>query len=604
MAKGTLKINSKNILPIIKKWLYTDKDVFLRELVSNSCDAISKRNALDENSTEHRIDITTDKEKKTLTITDTGLGMNEEEVKKYIAQLAFSGAEEFIQKTEEQSQKESIIGHFGLGFYSAFMPSDKVEIQTLSYEKGATAVFWSCDGSPSYTIKKGEKENVGTSVILHINEESEKFLEKQTLSAILTKYCRFLPYKIYVDGDLINDKEPLWVKKPSECTDQDYLDFYKVLYPMEPEPMFWVHLNIDYPFKLKGVLYFPAIHDKFDPNKPACHLYCNRVFVADSCKNIIPDYLSALRGMIDSPEIPLNVSRSNLQMDKTVRQLGAHIAKKVADKMVSIFKASKEQFAEKWPHLEIVTKLGVLQDEKFYEKVKPCLIWKTSEDNWSTLEEYLERKGGEDKKVYYYHDDKHVSHFYEMYKNKGIEILFASSHLDIPLINFLESKNPGVSFQRLDGSADESIIDKSREKTVLDSDGKSQSVKIAKTIEELLGNENVSVEAKSLTSDDVAGFIVMDEKMRRMRDYFSLTGQKPMEGMLDKHTLVVNTNSPLIESILKLGANKKELAKELTAQMYELSLLTQRELSPKDFSNFLKRSSSMLTKLSSIASEA
>ncbi|PCI75074.1 molecular chaperone HtpG [Candidatus Aerophobetes bacterium] len=605
MAKGTLKINSKNILPIIKKWLYTDKDVFLRELVSNSCDAISKLKSLvGGEDGDHRITLTIDKEKSTLTITDTGLGMSEDEVKKYIAQLAFSGAEDFIKQAEEDSHKESIIGHFGLGFYSAFMPSSKVEIETLSYLEGATPVFWSCDGSPSYTISKGSKTSVGTSVILHINEENKNFLEQANLKAILKKYCSFLPYKIHLGEEVINEHEPLWIKKPSECSDQDYLDFYKVLYPFEQEPMFWVHLNVDYPFKLKGILYFPVIGEKFDSNKPSCHLYCNRVFVADSCKNVIPDYLTALRGVIDSPEIPLNVSRSNLQMDKTVKQLGSHIAKKVADKLVSMHTTSKETYIEKWPNLEIVIKLGVLQDEKFYEKVKTCLLWKTSNDTWTTVEEHLERKSEDDKKIYYYHDDKHLSDFYEMYKNKGIEILFAPSHLDIPLINFLESKKPGLSFQRLDGAADECILDKSREKNVLDSDGKSQSAKIAQAIEALLDNKDVKVEAKSLTSDEVPGFVVMEEKTRRMRDYFSITGQSGLDGMMDKHTLVVNTNSPLVNSIMRLKDTEQTLAKELTAQMYELSLLSQRELSPKAFSSFLKRSNQMLSQLSEIASKA
>ncbi len=606
MAKGTLKISSENILPIIKKWLYTEKDVFVRELVSNGCDAIAKLKTITGESSNdaHRIDIKIDKEKSTLTITDTGLGMDKDEVKKYIAQLAFSGAEEFIKNQEEKSDEDQIIGHFGLGFYSAFMPSSKVEIDTLSYKEGSTSVFWSCDGSPSYTIKDGSKDKVGTSIILHITEENQSFLEVETLKAILKKHCRFLPVPIHLGEELINDKEPLWVKKPSECTDQEYLDFYKVLYPFDPEPMFWIHLNVDYPFKLKGILYFPTIGEKFDNNQPSAQLYCNRVFVADNCKNIIPDYLTALRGVIDSPEIPLNVSRSNLQMDKSVKQLGKHIAKKVADKLSNILTTSRQTYIEKWPHLEIVIKLGVLQDENFYEKVKSCLLWKSSDDTWTTVEDYLTRNEKQEKKVYYYHDDKHLSDFYEMYKNKGIEILFAPSHLDVPLINFLESKIEGISFVRLDGSADEAIIDKSREKTVLDSDGKSQSVKIAQAVEELLGNSNVKVEAKSLTSDEVPGFVVMEEKTRRMRDYFSITGQKQLDGFMDKHTLVVNTNSPLIEAIVNLKDKQKELATDLTAQMYELSLLTQRELSPKDFSSFLKRSNQMLSKLSEIAVKA
>lgn len=599
MTQGTLKIHSENILPIIKKWLYTDKDIFLRELVSNACDAMSKLKILRDqgkasfNDEELRIDIELDKDAKTLKIFDTGLGMTSAEVKKYIAQLAFSGAEEFVKKYQEESSQESIIGHFGLGFYSAFMVSDQVEIDTLSFDAKATPAHWSCDGSPEYTLEAGKREKRGTEITLHITADSEEFLEENHVKTILMKHCRFLPYPIHLNGKHLNEIEPLWIKPASECTDQDYLDFYKALYPLEPDPIFWIHLNVDYPFNLKGILYFPKLNRRLDPNQSSVHLYCNRVFVSDNCKDLIPDFLTVLRGMIDSPDIPLNVSRSNLQMDRTVRQLASHISKKVSDKLTSQWQSNREDFIKRWPDIEMIIKLGILQDDKFYDRIKGCLIWKTSNDEWTTLDEYLERH--EDKKVFYHHDDKQTSHFFDMYKAKGIEILFAASHLDSPLISALEAKHTGVKFQRLDGAVDDVILDKDREKTVLDTDGKTEAVHIADFFRSRLKQEGVEVEAKSLASDQVPTFIMMAEEERRMRDYFALSGQDLPQSMGQKRTLVVNTNNALVQSIQKL--KDPELAESLVQQLYELSLLSQRELEPSEFSNFLKRSSELLESL-------
>ncbi|MCB1080498.1 MAG: molecular chaperone HtpG, partial [Chlamydiia bacterium] len=525
MSKGTLKIHSENILPIIKKWLYTDKNIFLRELVSNACDAMSKLKILrDEgkvsfNDEELRIDIEVKKDAKTLTILDTGIGMTAKEVEKYIAQLAFSGAEEFVKKYQKEGEQEQMIGHFGLGFYSSFMVSKEVEIDTLSFTKSAKAAHWSCDGSPDYTLDAGSRTERGTTITLHIAPDSEDFLEEGHLRDILLKHCRFLPYPIYLNGKQINELEPLWIKPASECTDQNYLDFYRALYPLEPDPIFWIHLNVDYPFHLKGILYFPKLNRRLDPNQSSVHLYCNRVFVSDSCKDLIPDYLSVLRGVIDSPDIPLNVSRSNLQMDRTVRQLSSHISKKVSDKLTSQWQSDRDAFVQKWPDIEMIIKLGVLQDDKFYDRIKGCLVWKNSSHEWTTLEEYLERH--EDKKVFYHHDEKQTTHFFEMYKDKGVEILFSSSHLDTPLMSFLEGKIEGVKFQRLDGAVDETILDKEREKIVLDESGKTEAVHTANFFKAQL-DDTVAVEAKSLTSDHVPAFILIKEEERRMRDYFAL----------------------------------------------------------------------------------
>jgi len=610
MSQKKLQIHSENILPIIKKWLYTDKDIFLRELVSNSCDAISKMkilrdqgktNATDE---EFRIDITIDKEAKTLTITDTGIGMTAEEVEKYIAQLAFSGAEEFVEKYQSEEETQQIIGHFGLGFYSAFMVSDRVDIDTLSYEEKAKPAFWSCDGSPEYTLEAGKRESRGTMITLHLAKDAEEFADAAHIREILLKHCRFLPYPIFLDGNQINDKEPLWIKPASECTDQDYIDFYHMLYPFEPDPIFWIHLNVDYPFHLQGILYFPKLSKRFDHEQSSIHLYCNRVFVSDHCKEVIPEHFSILRGVVDSPDIPLNVSRSNLQADRTVRQLSSHISKKVADKLLSLYQTNRDDFVSRWSDIELIVKLGILRDEKFYEKIKPCLIWKTSDDTWTTVEEYLERnKEKAENKVFYHHDDKNLSHFFDMYKEKGLEILYAPSHLDTPLMSFLEDKLTPVKFQRLDGALEEAILDKDREKNVLDAAGKTESSKIADFIRTQLDKSTVEVEAKSLSSDSVPAFIVIHEDSRRMRDYLSLSGQEIPSEIGEKRTFVVNTNSPLIQSMTKLGDKDPELAKEMALQLYELSLLSQKELEPTHFPEFLKRSNAVLEKLSKHAVE-
>lgn len=601
MTQGTLKIHSENILPIIKKWLYTDREIFLRELVSNACDAMSKLKILrDKGNTEFkdeelRIDINIDKGGKTIKISDTGLGMTGEEVEKYIAQLAFSGAEEFVKKYQDEAGTDQMIGHFGLGFYSSFMVSDSVEIDTLSYQEGSEAAHWICDGSPDYTLDKGKRDARGTVITLNINKESEEFLEEGQIRKMLLKHCRFLPFPIYLNDKQINDSEPLWIKPASECTDKDYLDFYRVLYPAEPDPIFWIHLNVDYPFNLKGILYFPKVTRRFDPNQTHLQLYCNRVFVSDNCKDLIPDYLTVLRGVIDSPDIPLNVSRSNLQMDRTVRQLSGHISKKVSDTLASQLQSDREGYIAKWPDIEMIIKLGILQDDKFYDRVKNSLIWKTSNNEWTTIEEYAERHP--EKKVYYHHDEKQTSHFFEMYKDKGAEILFAPSHLDSPLMSFLEGKLSGVKFQRIDGGVDDIILDKEREKTLLDTNGKTEAVKLADIFRSLLKDEGVEIDAKSLSSDTVPAFMMISEEERRMRDYFALSGQNLPFGN-KKGTLVINTNSALIQSIPKLEEKDSDLATSLVKQLYELSLLSQKELEPDAFSAFLKRSSELLEKLS------
>jgi molecular chaperone HtpG len=596
----TLKIHTENILPIIKKWLYSDRDIFVRELVSNACDALHKIKIIDSESgqIEHRIDIAIDKEKRTLTFVDTGLGMTSEEVEKYIAQIAFSGAEEFLGKYQSNNEKDQIIGHFGLGFYSAYMVAEKVTIDTLSYQQGAEPAFWACDGSSEYQLEKGQRSVRGTEITLYIDKENEEFLEEARLKKILDQYCAFLPFPISLNGKRINDTEPLWIKAPSECTENDYLEFYRKLYPMEQDPIFWVHLNVDYPFHLKGILYFPKITRRFDWAQSQIKLFCNRVFVSDHCKDIVPDYLMALRGALDSPDIPLNVSRSYLQMDRTVRQLSSHISKKVADRLCTLYETERETFINAWSDVEVIIKLGILQDEKFYERAKEFLIWKNLKAEWTTLEQYAElHKEAYQNKVFYTSDDKLSAPFLDLYKNKGIEILIANTHVDTALMNYLENKLSPITFQRVDGKVDDAILDTSRENTQLDDDGKTEGVKIADFFRSQLAEQSVEVEAKSLASDSLPAFIVIDENMRRMRDYLALSQQSLPGAFGDKQTFVVNTNSKLIHTIYGLKDKSPELAKEMTTHVYELSLLSQKELEPGRLSAFVERSTAVLEKL-------
>ncbi len=602
--KAKLKVHSENLLPIIKRWLYSDKDIFVRELVSNAIDAIHKTKILqdqgeaEQGEQEFRIDIKVDKEAKTLTFSDSGIGMSEEEVERYIAQVAFSSAEEFLENYKSENEGDQMIGHFGLGFYSAYMVSDRVEIQTRSYRADAIPVWWSCDGSTEYEIGEGTRESRGTEITLHVSEkEQEEFLDELYIRQILQRYCRFLPYPVYLNDTLINDKEPLWVKPPSQCSEEEYLDFYKTLYPMGEEPLFWIHLNVDYPFNLQGILYFPKNKTQMEQGKEEIGLYCNRVFVADGCKEVLPEFLLNLRGVIDSPDIPLNVSRSALQMDRTVRQLSMHISKKVADKLVSINKSDAEKYQNSWGDIQVTVKLGALQDPKFYERVKEALIWKNSKDEWTTVEQYTERNA--EKKIYYTFEERNTSHFLKMYEERNVEVLCMHPQIDNYLINFLEQKVEGAKFQRIDGGIDESILDKEREKNVLDTDGKSQAEGIATLVRSMLSEQEVEVEAKSLASNSLPGFIMIDEQGRRMRDTMLAMDPKMDTKAFAKRTFVVNTNHKLIESLPKLNKKNPELATALTGQLYQLSLLSQREMGPGEFDNYVEQSSNVLEQLAS-----
>lgn len=595
--EGNLKIHSENILPIIKKWLYTDKNIFFRELVSNAQDAITKLEHID-SVQEPRIDVILNKKAGTLTFKDNGIGMTQEEVETYITQVAFSGAEEFVQKYQK---KDAIIGHFGLGFYSSFMVAERVDIQTLSFQEGAKPVFWTSDGSIRYRIEEGTKTERGTEVILTISEEEKEFLEEVNVRKILQHFCSFLPYPIFFNDHQINEQPPLWMKSSTECTDKEYLDFYQTLFPFEDEPLFWVHLNVDVPFHLKGILYFPKIRKEQDLSRRSVKLFCNRVFVSDNCQEILPDYLMLLRGCLDSPDIPLNVSRSALQMDRTIKQLGQHITKKIADRLTSLHTHEKERFLSLWPDIEMIVKYGALQDEKFFDRVRSILLWKTSEQEWKTAEEIAEITGK--KEIFYTQDEKCNKAILDLYREKKIPVLLISPHLiDQSVIHHLENKLQ-LHFKRIDANIEEHLLDPSKEKNLLDAEGKTESGRLADLFRKKLKSHLCEVEAKSLASDELFGFVKLDESQRRMRDYLVMQGQSKLSQSC-KPTFVINTNNKLIHAIAKVEQKDPELAQDLALQLYDLALLSQKEIAPEEIGSFITRSSKVLEALTIKASNS
>ncbi|MEN9654749.1 MAG: chaperone protein htpG [Chlamydiota bacterium] len=598
MKENRLAIHSENILPIIKQWLYSDRDIFLRELVSNATDAIQKVHILTQagaatEKLEGRIDVDVDAKEGVIRISDNGIGMTEEEVEKYIAQIAYSGAEEFVQKYKTATDKDPIIGHFGLGFYSSFMVAMRVEIDTLSYVETASPARWVSDGSTTYTLGRGSKETRGTTITLHLSETAKEYLDAAKLKALLLEHCGFMQYPIYLNKAPLGNRAPLWLEKQaSECTEQDYLEFHRFLYPMEPDPLFWIHLSVDYPFHLKGILYFPKHTRRPDFREGTIRLYCNRVFVSDNCKNILPEYLTQLKGAIDSPDIPLNVSRSYLQMDGNVRQLSAHIAKKVADRLTQLIKTDRDKFIACWSDIEPILKLGLIQDEKFFDKAQDALLWKNNQGAWTTLTEYLDRAK---EKAITYTTQEHATPVTEAYQAKGIEIIVAPHPIDTALITTLEERR-SITFRRIDATIADALLDPSREHTLLDGDGKTKASRIASWIQKALSEKVATVEAKSLATDAIPALIVLDESERRFRDYLRLTGNEARA--VSQRQFVVNTNSPLIQAIERLADQGKiELATAITEGVYDLALLSQREMAPADVNSALQRQTELLARL-------
>lgn len=575
MTKGQLQIHSQNILPIIKKWLYSEKEIFVRELISNACDAIVKRSIADQAAVTPRIDVRIDKEAKTLTFSDTGIGLDAEEAEKYLAQIAFSGAEEFIKAYQTN---DAFIGHFGLGFYSAYMVADKVEVKSKSYKTDKEAILWSCDGSSEYEITPALRETVGTDIILHLGKEHEEFLDSDYLLENVRRFCLFLPYPIYVNDTLINDKEPLWLKAPTSCTDQEYLDFYQALYPFSEEPLFWIHLNVDYPFHVKGILYFPRVsNNNFDPNKNKIKLYSNRVFVSEDCKDILPEYLTILNGVIDSPDIPLNVSRSYLQVDKTVKALSSHIAKKVIDALDVLKKTDLERFYKVWADCEFIVKYGMLQDEKFAQKAKDLLVWKTTKGSFVTPDS--------SSTYYYITEEQLASPLVALYEQKNIDLLIAHMPIDAPVMSKLEHSS-SVKFKRIDSNVEDGLVDGST------SDDNSSLVEFVKNS---LGIESVAVEAKRLTTEDTSCFIVINEEERRLRDYLARISKENIPSAPVKKTFVINTSSSLIQKVHSM--QNKELAAMMVRELYDLAALGQKELTNEEMRSFITRNTKLLEKV-------
>ena len=574
MQKGKIGVTTENIFPIIKKFLYSDHEIFLRELISNAVDATQKLKVL-YNAGEFKQDpgdltirVKLDKKKKTLTVTDSGVGMTAEELDKYLNQIAFSSANDFLAKYKDQAN--NLIGHFGLGFYSSFMVADKVEVITRSWQEGAQAVKWTCDGSPEFTIEEAERASRGTDVILYIDNDSKEFLEEDRIEEILKKYCKFLPVEIafgkekewkdgkYVETDrdrIINNTKPAWTRKPAELKDEDYLNFYRELYPGSEEPMFYIHLNVDYPFKLTGILYFPRIKSNFDIQKNKIQLYCNQVFVTDSVEGIVPEFMTLLHGVIDSPDIPLNVSRSYLQSDSNVKKISSHITKKVADRLQEIFNKNREEFEKKWDDLKLFISYGMITDEKFYEKASKFALFKNTDGKYFTFDEYekqIKEKQTDKFKtlVYLYSTDKHDQYAYiEKAKEKGYDVLLLDGQLDLHLINFLEGKFKNSRFARVDADVIDKLIQKGEEKKSKLTQEQMDDLK-AVFKGQIKPDENFVVVFESLDETDAPVLITRSEYLRRMKDMSQVGGVFSFYGdMPDSYSLVLNGNHPLITRI-------------------------------------------------------
>ncbi|MEY4660527.1 MAG: molecular chaperone HtpG [Bacteroidota bacterium] len=600
MQKGQIRVQTENIFPIIKKFLYSEHDIFLRELIANAVDATQKLKTYASSGEatgelgELRIDVVLDKEAKTITITDRGIGMTSEEVDKYINQVAFSSAEEFLEKYKGQNEA-NIIGHFGLGFYSGFMVSEKVSLETLSYKPGSEAVVWSCDGSPEFTLEPSKKSDRGTSITLHINQESEEFLDAFKIKGVLEKFCKFLPVPIFFEEKQINVTDPAWTKKPAELEKKDYEEFYKSLYPFNETPLFWIHLNVDYPFTLTGILYFPKIKQSYEIQKDKIQLYSNQVFVTDEVKDIVPEFLMLLQGVIDSPDIPLNVSRSYLQGDPNVRKINNHITKKVADKLDEIFRNERSAFEEKWESLGLFVKYGMMTDEKFREKADRFHIMQdASSGQFYTLEEYRAaaealQKNKDGKLVILYSTDQVQQDAYiKAAEGRGYKVVKMDTLVDASFIGQIESKWENVQFTRVDADITDNLIDKQEEsKSVL---SKKEEEKLKELFEYKADNVTVQVEIKGLSADTPPVVATRPEFMRRMKDMAAMSG--PMgsfyASMPDEVTLTVNGNHSIFTEILQV--KNEDLQKKQVQNLADLALLSQGMLKGGQLTAFISRS--------------
>ena len=650
LEKGNITIHTENIFPIIKKSLYTDHEIFLRELISNSVDAISKLKMASlagearGEVPEPEINLAIDKENRTLSITDNGIGMTGEEIKKYINQVAFSSAEEFI--TKYQKSAKDLIGHFGLGFYSAFMVAKKVEIDTLSYQEGATPVHWCCDGSPEFELTDSSRSQIGTTITLTLMDEEGEYLEPARIRQLVKTYSDFMPVPIKIDGEVINQQRALWKESSQNLTKEDYLEFYRYLYPFQEEPLLWVHLNTDYPFLLNGILYFPKLRPDVDVSKGQLKLFCNQVFVSDHCEEIIPDFLMPLRGVIDSPDIPLNVSRSALTKDRTVRRIADFIAKKIADRLKSLYNEDAKEYIRCWVDVGTFIKFGSLKEDKFKQQVEDILIYRTTykppetevqvavqtaegdawqeataktpleaieQEGYTTLKAYLERhKERHENRVFYCTDPRSQSTYVELYKNQGLEILFFDSFIDTNyFIPFLEREYSDVKFTRVDSELDSTLLEQDQASEIIDpASNKTRAELIKEIFAKALDNSRINIKTEALKSDDPQGtppaIVLLPEAMRRLQEMTAMMQQKAM-AFPEEHILMINTNHPLIQQIVQISQGSivtgsgespsAQLAKMLCQHVYDLALIAQKGFDAEGMQAFVERSNRVLTKL-------
>jgi molecular chaperone HtpG len=603
MSAGKINVQTENIFPIIKKFLYSDHEIFLRELVANAVDATGKLKTLTsigENKTELGdlfVEVIIDKDAKTLTIRDRGIGMTSEEVEKYINQIAFSGAEEFVNKYKDQTEG-NLIGKFGLGFYSSFMVSDKVEIYSRSFKALENeAIRWSCDGSPEYNMVADSKADRGTDIILHINEDSVEFLEEARIKNLLDKYCRFLPVTVRFAGNDINNTSPAWVKKPSDLTHEDYLAFYKELYPMAEDPLFYIHLNVDFPFSLTGILYFPRLKRNLEVQRNKIQLYCRQVFVTDSVEGIVPEFLTLLHGVIDSPDIPLNVSRSYLQSDGNVKKISNHILKKVSDKLEEIFKENRTDFEAKWDDIGVFIKYGMLSEEKFYDRAKNFCLLKNTDAKYYTFSEYAElikpnQEDKDNKLVNIYTSNAEEQHaFVEAAKNKGYDVLQMDGVVDSHFVNFLEYKLENNSFVRVDSDTADNLIRKDEKRvSVLSEEEQTQLKSLTETV---VNKEQYIINLEPMSEQDAPAMITRPEFMRRMKEMSSTGGgYEFMANMPEQFNLVINTNHPLMKKVLSSDTENQKQA--VIRQAVDLAMLSQGLLKGEALTGFIKRSVEMI----------
>lgn len=629
MKKGNLSINSENILPIIKKWLYSDSDIFIRELVSNGCDAINKLKKLStmgeanlNDNEKFSIRVVLDKENNTIQIIDNGIGMTADEIEEYITQIAFSGASDFVNKYKDQLEDGGdIIGHFGLGFYSAFMVADKVMIDTLSYKDGATPAKWICDGGIEYEIGESDRTERGTTITLFVGEEGKDFLNAFKLREILNKYCYFMPIEIFfedleeikkeaekenendtIDEDEIkeplpiNKTNPLWLKQPNECTDEEYKEFYHQVFSDFNEPLFWIHLNMDYPFKLKGILYFPKLKHELDSIEGQVKLYNNQVFIADNLKEVIPEFLLLLKGTLDCPDLPLNVSRSFLQNDGYVTKMSKYITKKVADKLNSLFKKQREQFEGFWDDISQFIKYGCLREKDFYDKVKDSLLFKTINNKYVTLNEYLEQnKEHHENKVFYVTDENQQAQYIKMFKDNNMDAVILDTKLDNPYMSTLEMYNQGISFVRIDSDLSDTLKDSSKE----------EDKELNEALETLFKDnlnkgDNLKIKVENLKATDISGVIQLSEQARRMEEMAKMYGMNmPFGAMPTDETLILNSNNNVVKLLLKIkdNENKKEETNIICNQIYDLATMSHKHLDMNSMTNFIERSNKILEML-------